>query len=78
MERNANYFLVGIISTVISIALIVFIVLLAGNKFSRGYDLYDIVFQGPVRGLAQGGEVHFNGIKVGEVTKISLDPHNPQ
>ena len=78
MERNANYALVGVISTVLSIALIVFIVLLAGNRFSKDYDLYDIVFQGPVRGLAQGAEVHFNGIKVGEVSKISLDPHNPQ
>jgi phospholipid/cholesterol/gamma-HCH transport system substrate-binding protein len=28
---------------------------------------------GPVRGLSDGGEVHFNGIKVGEVTKIELD-----
>ena len=78
MERNANYALVGVISTALLMAMIVFIVLLAGNKFSRDYDLYDIVFQGPVRGLAQGGEVHFNGIKVGEVSKISLDPHNPQ
>jgi phospholipid/cholesterol/gamma-HCH transport system substrate-binding protein len=78
MERNANYALVGVISTALLMAMIVFIVLLAGNKFSKDYDLYDIVFQGPVRGLAQGGEVHFNGIKVGEVSKISLDPHNPQ
>ena len=78
MERNANYALVGVIATVLSIALFVFIVVLAGNRLSRDYDMYDIVFQGPVRGLAQGGEVHFNGIKVGEVSKISLDPHNPQ
>src|SRR6201999_254928 len=41
------------------------------------YDLYDVVFDGPVRGLNQGGEVHFNGIKVGEVTKIALDRTNP-
>ena len=41
------------------------------------YDTYDILFQGPVRGLSQGGEVHFNGIKVGEVTKIALDRTNP-
>jgi phospholipid/cholesterol/gamma-HCH transport system substrate-binding protein len=78
MERNANYALVGVISTALLMALIVFVVLLAGNKFSRDYDLYDIVFQGPVRGLSQGAEVHFNGIKVGEVSKVSLDPHNPQ
>ena len=68
----------GVISTGVIIALLAFVVWLAGSKFSRDYDLYDIVFQGPVRGLAQGGEVHFNGIKVGEVSKISLDPHNPQ
>jgi phospholipid/cholesterol/gamma-HCH transport system substrate-binding protein len=78
MERNANYALVGLASTVLLIGLVVFVVLLAGRRFNRDYDVYDIVFQGPVRGLAQGGEVHFNGIKVGDVSKISLDPRNPQ
>jgi phospholipid/cholesterol/gamma-HCH transport system substrate-binding protein len=78
MERNANYALVGLASTILLVGLVVFLVLLAGNKFSRDFDVYDIVFQGPVRGLAQGGEVHFNGIKVGDVSRISLDPHNSQ
>jgi phospholipid/cholesterol/gamma-HCH transport system substrate-binding protein len=78
MERNANYALVGIASTILLVGLLVFAVLLAGNKFSRDYDTYDIVFQGPVRGLSQGAEVHFNGIKVGDVSRISLDPHNSQ
>jgi phospholipid/cholesterol/gamma-HCH transport system substrate-binding protein len=76
MERNANYALVGLASTILLIGLVVFAVLLAGRKFSRDYDTYDIVFQGPVRGLAQGGEVHFNGIKVGDVSRISLDPQD--
>ena len=78
MERNANYALVGLLSTILLVGLVIFAVLLAGRKFTRDYDLYDIVFQGPVRGLSQGGEVHFNGIKVGDVTRISLDPQNPQ
>ena len=78
MERNANYALVGVISTVLLIGLLVFIVLLAGNRFSRKFDEYNIVFQGPVRGLSQGAEVHFNGIKVGDVSKIYLDPQNAQ
>jgi phospholipid/cholesterol/gamma-HCH transport system substrate-binding protein len=78
MERNANYAVVGLAATLLLAGLVVFAVLLAGNKFSKDYDLYDIVFQGPVRGLSQGGEVHFNGIKVGDVTRISLDPRNPQ
>ena len=77
MEKNANYALVGLSSLILFIGLVIFIVWLARISFSQSYDLYDIVFDGPVRGLNQGGEVHFNGIKVGEVTKIALDRTNP-
>jgi phospholipid/cholesterol/gamma-HCH transport system substrate-binding protein len=77
MERNANYALVGLTSTLLAIGLVVFSVWLAAFKFNQDYDYYDIVFKGPVRGLSQGGEVHFNGIKVGEVTRISLDTVDP-
>lgn len=78
MEKNANYTLVGLSTLILSVALVVFIVWLARLSFARDYDLYDIVFQGPVRGLNEGGEVHFNGIKVGEVSKIALDQTNPR
>jgi len=78
MERNANYALVGLISTLLLIGLLIFLVWLAGPAFSRAFALYDIVFQGPVRGLSKGAEVHFNGIKVGEVTDISLDKADPR
>ncbi len=77
MEKNANYALVGLSSLILFIGLVIFVVWLARISFSREYDLYDIVFEGPVRGLNQGGEVHFNGIKVGEVTRIALDRTNP-
>lgn len=73
MERNANYALVGVASLALVVGMIVFIVWLARLQVSRDFDVYDILFIGPVRGLSEGGEVHFNGIKVGEVTKISLD-----
>ena len=59
------------------IGLIIFVVWLARLSFSQDYDNYDVLFVGPVRGLSQGGEVHFNGIKVGEVTKIALDKEDP-
>ena len=77
MEKNANYALVGLSTLILTIALAVFVVWLARLRINAEYDLYDIVFQGPVRGLTEGGEVHFNGIKVGEVTKIALDKTNP-
>ena len=77
MEKNANYATVGLTTLILTVAMIVFVVWLGRLSFARDFDLYDIVFQGPVRGLNEGGEVHFNGIKVGEVTKISLDSRDP-
>ncbi|HKR89142.1 MAG TPA: MlaD family protein [Phenylobacterium sp.] len=77
MEKNANYALVGTATLVLFIGLVIFVIWLARLQFNRDYDMYDILFEGPVRGLSQGGEVHFNGIKVGEVTRIALDRTNP-
>ena len=78
MERNANYALVGFASMLLFLGMVIFIVWLARVNFSKEYNLYDIVFIGPVRGLSEGGEVHFNGIKVGEVSKIGLDKDDPK
>jgi len=39
---------------------------------------YRIVFDGSVSGLRTGASVLFNGIRVGEVTGLSLDPAKPQ
>ena len=77
MERNANYALVGFASMMLFVGLVIFVVWLARVQFSREYDTYDILFVGPVNGLSQGGEVHFNGIKVGDVTTIALDKDDP-
>jgi phospholipid/cholesterol/gamma-HCH transport system substrate-binding protein len=78
MERNANYALVGFASLMLFVGMVIFVVWLARVQFSREYDTYDIVFDGPVNGLSQGGEVHFNGIKVGDVTQIALDKDDPK
>ena len=78
MERNANYALVGFASLVLFFGLIVFVVWFARVSFSQQYDIYDVLFTGPVNGLSQGGEVHFNGIKVGEIVQIALDKDDPK
>jgi phospholipid/cholesterol/gamma-HCH transport system substrate-binding protein len=69
---------VGLSTLILTMAAIVFIVWLARLNVTHNNALYDIVFEGPVRGLNEGGEVHFNGIKVGEVAKIALDKTNPR
>jgi phospholipid/cholesterol/gamma-HCH transport system substrate-binding protein len=77
MERNAHYALVGLISIILFMAAIIFVFWLARFQFTKQYDIYDVDFKGPVRGLSVGGEVYFNGIKVGQVTKLSLDKRDP-
>ncbi len=76
METKANYVMIGA-ATVIGAALIMlFAMWLANSEFRRGYNEYDVVFDDPVRGLTEGGEVRFNGIKVGEVRELRIDAEN--
>lgn len=77
MERHAHYALVGVVSTAVFIAALVFVVWLGRVEFNQQYDRYRIFFHGPVRGLSEGGEVQFNGIKVGQIEKIRLDARDP-
>lgn len=76
METKANYILLGAATIAGAVLIMLFAMWLAGGEFRRGYQEYDIVFDDPVRGLAEGGEVRFNGIKVGEVQTLRIDPDN--
>lgn len=77
METRANYVLIGAFVFIAAAALMLFTVWVSGGSLSREYDSYDVVFEGPVNGLTEGGEVRFNGIKVGEVQRLSLDRQDP-
>lgn len=75
MERQANYALVGVLTTLLVIGGLVLAVWLGNVKVGRE-DEYRIVFPGPLRGVAKGAEVQFNGIKVGEVSVVQLLPED--
>jgi len=77
MERHANYGLIGGLTIGLLAAAFLFVIWLGQAQFASSFDEYRVVFVGPVRGLSEGGEVQFNGIKVGEITRIELDPRNP-
>jgi phospholipid/cholesterol/gamma-HCH transport system substrate-binding protein len=77
METRANYVLIGAFVLMGAAALMLFTLWISGTSFQRDLTTYDVVFEGPVNGLSEGGEVRFNGIKVGEVTRLSLDRQDP-
>ena len=77
MERHANYGLIGGLTIALLAAAFGFVFWLGQAQFARDFDEYRIIFTGPVRGLSEGAEVQFNGIKVGEISSIALDPRNP-
>lgn len=77
METRANFILIGAFTILSLLVAAVFTVWIANTGFDKNYTSYDVVFQGPVRGLELGGEVKFNGIKVGEISDLSLDKTNP-
>lgn len=74
METRAHHALVGLFVVLLALAGGLFFVWLAQFSFDREFRQYDIVFEGPVRGLRTASEVRFNGIQVGEVTDLGLNP----
>jgi phospholipid/cholesterol/gamma-HCH transport system substrate-binding protein len=78
METRANFVMIGLFTVLSVVAAAIFVVWVANTGFDRNYAQYDVVFDGPVRGLEVGGEVRFNGIQVGDVVALNLDRSDPQ
>jgi phospholipid/cholesterol/gamma-HCH transport system substrate-binding protein len=77
METRASHLLIGTFVLVFIGAALGFIVWLAKVDIDRKFDYYTIFFDGAVSGLSVGGDVRFNGIPVGTVSSIDIDPNNP-
>ncbi len=77
METRANHLWVGAVTLGLLLALAAFIVWLA-RLDQRQQNEYDIFYQQSVSGLANGSQVSFAGVPVGQVTQISLSRDDPQ
>ena len=77
MENKANYALIGLFVIAVLTMLLGFFIWLTGASFDKDYDIYEIAFDGGVRGLSKGSEVSFNGLGVGEVTSLAYDRDDP-
>ena len=77
METRANYVMVGSFVLVILAGIFVAILWLAHAQFNQKFVNYDIYFTGSVTGLSVGAPVNLNGVAIGKVIEIRLDPVNP-
>ncbi|MGE3144928.1 MAG: MlaD family protein [Pseudorhodoplanes sp.] len=78
METRANYVLIGVFTLAVIFGAFGFVYWFhhVGGIGVRNY--YRVVFEGAIGGLRIGAPVSFNGIRVGEVTDLFLDPNDPK
>ncbi len=77
MENKAHYALIGSFVLLALIAAVSFGMWLSNSQFDQQFDEYEVVFNGPVRGLSEGSEVRLNGLNVGNVSQLRFDMSNP-
>lgn len=73
METKASYLAAGIFVITTVAALILFLLWLSQVDWSKGQK-YDIYFSGSVTGLRVNELVSYNGVPIGKVEKIDIDP----
>lgn len=72
MDRDANYFVVGLFVAITILAGTVFLLWVAGTYDARRYENYTIYFSDTVGGMEEGSSVKYKGIEVGRVTNVRL------
>jgi phospholipid/cholesterol/gamma-HCH transport system substrate-binding protein len=77
METRAHHLMIGSFALGISVLTVLFLMWIGKFEFNRQYEVYMLRFEGSVSGLSKAADVLYNGIKVGEVTNLKLDPVDP-
>jgi phospholipid/cholesterol/gamma-HCH transport system substrate-binding protein len=78
METRANYVLIGAFTLAVVFGVFGFVYWFQNIGGTGERVFYRVQFEGSVSGLRTGASVLFNGIKVGEVNQLRLDPQKPK
>jgi phospholipid/cholesterol/gamma-HCH transport system substrate-binding protein len=78
MEYRARYALIGAFSLACLLAAFGFVYWIKNTGGLGQRAIYDLRFETSVSGLNPGANVLFNGVRVGAVTAVTLDPAFPQ
>ncbi|MGA8169432.1 MAG: MlaD family protein [Methylocystis sp.] len=77
METRANFALIGVFTLAVVFAAFSFVYWFSGSRKTAQYQTYELIVRGSVDGLTPGSIVQFNGLKVGSVTSMAIDPTDP-
>ena len=77
METRANYVMVGIFTLATVLAAFAFVYWTAGLGDRGEVSTLRFRIHGSASGLVRGSVVLFNGVKVGDVTRVYIDVSNP-
>ncbi|WP_447553098.1 MlaD family protein [Vreelandella sp. EE22] len=78
METRAHHVLIGLFTLITGAGALLFALWMSQVAGEQDYRPYRIVFERSVSGLSEGSVVQYNGIEVGEVTALTLDPTDPR
>ncbi len=78
METKANYVVTGLFTLAVIFGVFGFVYWVQSIGGGGEQALYRIVFAGSVSGLRTGAAVLFDGMRVGEVTQLTLDAQDPR
>lgn len=78
MDNKVNYTLVGLFVILLLAAMVVIFVWMEGLNNRQVLTKYSVYMNESVAGLTPKAQVTFNGVKVGTVDNIALNPKDPQ
>jgi phospholipid/cholesterol/gamma-HCH transport system substrate-binding protein len=78
MEYRARYSLIGAFVLACILAGFGFVYWIANTGGIGARTVYAVRFSEPVPGLAAGASVLFNGVRVGTISSVTLDPNDPR
>ena len=76
METKASHLVIGTFVLIAVAGIFAFVIWLAKLQIDREFSEYHVFFDGAVSGLSDGADVLFDGIPVGSVQDIRIDPDN--
>jgi phospholipid/cholesterol/gamma-HCH transport system substrate-binding protein len=78
METRAHHVLIGFFTVLSALAAISFAIWMSSSSTSSEYRYYTVLFKQAVTGLSRGSAVQFSGIRIGDITELTLDKEDPR